>query len=102
MPIDLEHEHPITFAQLAESLPRRRKNRPVHPSTIHRWRMPGIRGVQLEAIRIDCAWHTTIEAFARFCERLTVREGGSQVLATSRHGKNQQQVANAELEKDGW
>jgi hypothetical protein len=58
--------------------------------------------VQLEAIRIGGAWHTTIEAFARFCDRLTIREGGSPMLASPPREKRQQEAANNELEKDGW
>lgn len=69
--IDVAKEKLVTFADLARRLPRRRRNRPVHVATIHRWRSKGLRGVRLEAVRVGGAWHTTMEAFARFCERLT-------------------------------
>lgn len=63
MPIDITQKL-VSFAELARALPRRRRNRPVHVSTIHRWRQRGVDGVRLEAIRIGGAWHTSWEAFA--------------------------------------
>ena len=42
--IDVNLDELISLSQLARRLPRRRKGRPVAPSTIHRWRLPGIRG----------------------------------------------------------
>src|SRR5690606_18271260 len=76
MPIDITQETLITFAEVARALPRRRRGRPVHVSTIHRWRSPGLRGVHLEAMRVGGAWCTTWEAFARFSSQLTARDGG--------------------------
>jgi hypothetical protein len=67
-------EQLLTLAQLAKRIPRRRRERPVHPSTVHRWRRPGIRGVRLECIRVGGAWHTSLEAFQRFCEQLSALE----------------------------
>lgn len=71
MSINVETETLIPLAQLARSLPRRRSNRPVAPSTVHRWRMNGLDGVRLEAVKVGGSWHTTREAFQRFCDRLT-------------------------------
>jgi hypothetical protein len=76
--IQIASDQLITFAQLAKRIPRRRNERPVHPSTIHRWRSPGLRGVRLECIRIGGAWHTSIEAFQRFCERLSEHDRADQ------------------------
>lgn len=69
--INLGTETLLTLAQLAKRLPRRRRNRPVHPSTVFRWRFPGIRGVRLECVRIGGAWHTSWQAFERFCAQLS-------------------------------
>ena len=102
MPIDLEREKPVTFAQLAESLPRHRRNRPVHTSTIHRWRRPGLRGVRLEAIRVGGAWHTTREAFAKFCKALTSLEDSDIDTVTAPEESRQQQQNSAVLDEDGW
>jgi Protein of unknown function (DUF1580) len=69
--IDVANEPLITLAQLARRLPRRRKDRPVAPSTIHRWRAPGIKGVRLECVRVGGAWCTNLRAFQKFCDRLS-------------------------------
>lgn len=74
--IDIRREQMITFGRLARSLPRRRMDRPVHPSTVHRWRSKGIRGIRLEAVRIGGAWQTSQEAFERFVAKLTAAEEG--------------------------
>jgi hypothetical protein len=101
--IDVEQEQLVSFSALAKSLPRRRRDRPVHVSTIHRWRRPGLRGVRLEAIRVGGAWHTTREAFARFCERLTAAETGNctSVLSTAERG-HAHETADTALAKEGW
>jgi hypothetical protein len=74
--ISVASEQLLTLSQLAKRLPRHRNDRPVHPSTCHRWRSPGVRGVRLECVRIGGIWHTSWEAFQRFCECLTALEGG--------------------------
>jgi hypothetical protein len=75
--IDVGTEQLTTLAQLARRIPCRRNARPVHPSTVHRWRSPGIRGIRLECLKIGGAWHTSMEAFQRFCERLSQRDDPS-------------------------
>jgi hypothetical protein len=72
--ISVASDQLVTLAQLAKRIPRRRNNKAVHPSTVHRWRRPGIRGVRLECIRIGGAWHTTFRAFQEFCEHLSAED----------------------------
>lgn len=81
--VSVADERVLTLSQLARRLPRSRNDRPVHPSTIHRWRHPGVRGVRLECLRIGGIWHTSLEALQRFCERLSAEPG---VPATGLHG----------------
>jgi hypothetical protein len=101
--IDVEQEKLVSFSQLAQSLPRRRSNRPVHVSTIHRWRKPGLRGVRLEAIRVGGSWHTTREAFARFCERLTAAEtDGDTAAVTTSARRRTHELADVELSSEAW
>jgi hypothetical protein len=69
--IDVNSERMITLAQLARRLPCRRGDRPVSPATIHRWRNPGLRGVRLACAKIGGIWHTSLEAYQRWVERLT-------------------------------
>jgi hypothetical protein len=72
--IDVDHEHLLTLAQLARRLPRRRCDRPVHVATLHRWRRPGLRGIRLECVRVGGVWCTTMQAFQRFCDRLSIAD----------------------------
>jgi hypothetical protein len=72
--IDVNAETVVTLSQLAGRLPRRRLGKPVHPSTVHRWRKPGLRGVQLECVRVGGIWCTSTEAFQRWIDRLTAAE----------------------------
>jgi hypothetical protein len=91
--ISVASEQLITLAQLATRIPHRRNGRPVHPSTPHRWRCPGIQGIRLECIRVGGAWHTSVEAFQRFCEALTrvadPKAAGSQ---GRRKGRDEKQI----------
>ncbi len=80
--ISVANEQLLTLSQLAKRLPRHRNDRPVHPSTCHRWRSPGVRGVRLECLRIGGIWHTSWQAFQRFCERLTALEDGTSASAS--------------------
>jgi hypothetical protein len=103
MAIKIDEEQVITFPGLASSLPRRRRNRPVHVSTIHRWRDPGLRGIRLEAVRIGGAWHTSWEAFSRFCERLTAAELGNNCpIVTSVGTQSEHKSADSDLAAENW
>jgi hypothetical protein len=102
MPIELERERLITFGQLARKLPSRRNGRPVHGSTIHRWRHPGVGGVRLEAIRIGGAWHTSWEAFQRFCEQLTRGQENEAAAEIGGASDVEHDQVNAELDAEKW
>ena len=69
--IDVNAEHILTLSQLARRLPCRRMQRPVWPATLHRWRHSGLGGVRLECVKIGGIWHTSLEAYQRWVERLT-------------------------------
>jgi hypothetical protein len=71
--IDLRKEATFPLAQFVKRLTPRRNQRPVHSATAHRWRNPGLRGVRLECIRVGGIWHTSMEAFQRFCDELSAR-----------------------------
>lgn len=104
MQIDPNCEHLITFKELAESLPRRRGDRPIHLSTIHRWRSRGLKGIRLEAIRIGGSWCTSREAFGRFASRLTAKEASKDLTiptVVSETGRSKD-VANEQLNASGW
>lgn len=102
MAINVAEEDLITFTELAKALPCRRAGRPVHVSTIHRWRSRGIKGLRLEAVRVGGAWHTSWAAFARFSAELTVLAEKSDVVMPRRSAKQAVNKAGQQLERDGW
>lgn len=68
--IDHRHEHLLTLAQAAATLPRFSGKR-IHVSTIYRWSSRGLRGVRLETLRVGGRMCTSEEALQRFFERLS-------------------------------
>ncbi|TWU13880.1 hypothetical protein CA54_27210 [Symmachiella macrocystis] len=72
MSIDLANETPITLAKAAQTLP----GGAVHVSTIHRWRMKGVRGVRLETFLRGGIRYTTDEAIERFFAATTAAADG--------------------------
>lgn len=104
MQIDVNRESLIPLGELARSLPARRNNRPVHPSTLHRWRTSGLAGgIRLEAVRVGGAWHTSREAFARFCDRLTAAaEAGTTDPSPRRNSRGNHAGVDTELREEGW
>ena len=75
--IESQSEQIITFSQAADELPRRRRGRKTHVSTLFRWSTAGCRGVVLETIQVGGTRCTSREALQRFFERLSlpVRSG---------------------------
>jgi Protein of unknown function (DUF1580) len=69
--IDTTAETIVSLAQAAEELPRRRRGRKAHVSTLYRWATAGCRGVVLESIQIGATRCTSREALQRFYERLS-------------------------------
>src|SRR3954452_24975808 len=69
--IDSTNESIITFSQAADDLPRRRKGRKTHISTLYRWATVGCRGVVLETLQCGATRCTSREVLQRFFERLS-------------------------------
>jgi hypothetical protein len=69
--IDSASESLIALAQAADELPRRRRGRKTHVSTLFRWSTVGCRGVVLETIQVGGTRCTSREALQRFFERLS-------------------------------
>ncbi|HOW71915.1 MAG TPA: DUF1580 domain-containing protein [Phycisphaerae bacterium] len=67
--IDILTEHLIPIRNVPHRLPPRPTGRRVHISAVYRWIQRGVRGVQLETIRIGGTSYTSIEALQRFAER---------------------------------
>ncbi len=69
--IDTTGETILSLAQAADELPRRRRGRKTHVSTLYRWATAGCRGVRLETVQIGATRCTSREALQRFFERLS-------------------------------
>jgi len=102
--IDTATETILTLSEAANSLPRRRRGRKTHISTLYRWTVSGCRGVVLEHIQIGATRATSAEALQRFFERLTNpdRYSGNPSLSRSPVQRQRRSEAAAkELERLG-
>jgi hypothetical protein len=70
--IDSMSETLLPLAQAANELPRRRRGKKTHVSTLYRWALAGCRGVVLETIQVGATRCTSQEALQRFFERLSL------------------------------
>ena len=96
MSIDLTTETPITLAKAAQTLP----GGAVHVSTIHRWRMKGVRGVRLETFLRGGIRYTTDEAIERFFAATTAAaDGDATPVRTSRQRERAIEQAERELSR---
>ena len=75
MVVDVLGEETLTLAEAAKALPRLRRGRKIHVSTLYRWISRGLRGVRLEAVKLGGTLVTSKEALQRFAERLSRAEG---------------------------
>ena len=96
--IDIENENPITLAEAARTLP----GGPVHVSTIHRWRMKGVRGIRLETFLRGGVRRTTNEAVRRFFAATTAAADGTAPVQTSRQRKREITAAERGCEQAGF
>ncbi len=71
MSIDIRSETLLTFPEAAKLRPGRR-----HLSTLHRWRLRGVRGIKLETALIGGRRYTSEEALDRFHARTTTAADG--------------------------
>jgi hypothetical protein len=74
--IDVFNENLVTYSEAAKLLPRRPHGGRVGISTIHRWRMVGLRStdgmrVKLETVKVGGICMTSKEALQRFFDRLS-------------------------------
>lgn len=69
--IDIARETVLSLADAAAKLPRRRRGKKPHVSTLYRWAEHGIRGVKLETVQIGGTRCTSLEAMQRFTDRLS-------------------------------
>ena len=100
MAIDLRTETVLSLTDAADFLPRRRRGKRPHFSTLYRWALKGFRGVRLETIRIGGTLCTSKEALQRFADHLVLigaAEPTRSFVSSSRH--RAQLDAERELDK---
>jgi Protein of unknown function (DUF1580) len=100
--IDTTTESVISLTQAADELPRRRRGRKTHVSTLYRWAAAVCRGVVLEKTQIGGTMYTSREALQRFFERLSrptepLADGKSEPgpLAARTAARRQREAADA-------
>lgn len=59
----------LPLAKAVELLPDKNGKR-IHPSTLHRWRRKGVRGVKLQCRRVGNEWFTSQRYLDDFCDGL--------------------------------
>lgn len=99
--IDITSESVVSFAEAAASLPRRRGNRSVHVSTIHRWARRGCRGVRLEFIQVGGTMCTSQEALQRFFAKLTQHHEAETVVPAEKPGAAGNAAVARALDREG-
>jgi hypothetical protein len=73
-----------------------------HLSTLHRWRLRGIRGVNLKCVLIGGRWMVSDDALEEFFEQTTAAANGEQPKARTNCARAAAiSKAEAELAKDG-
>jgi len=93
MSINLRAETAKTLATAARTV----TGGPVHVSTIHRWRLKGVRGVRLETFLRGGIRYTTDEAIERFFAATTAAaDSDAPASLTSR--QREREISRAERE----
>lgn len=83
MPIDIQAETVIKLSEATSLVPRLRRGRETHVSTLHRWASRGLRGVQLETLQVGGTRCTSREALQRFFEALSERSPTSKARTSA-------------------
>ena len=94
--IDSVSESLLCLSQAAEELPRRRRGKKTHISTLYRWATSGCRGVRLETIQVGATCCTSREALQRFFERLSNGDGAETLVTPLRRTLAQRQRLSVE------
>ncbi len=93
MSIDLATENLKTLNDAANTLP----GGAIHVSTIHRWRLKGVRGVRLETILRGGTRYTSVEAIERFFAATTAAADGN-IPPSPTPSQREREISRAERE----
>ncbi|HTQ40768.1 MAG TPA: DUF1580 domain-containing protein [Pirellulales bacterium] len=95
--IDITQEQLLTFPDAARLLPGN-----VHVSTLHRWRLRGIKGIKLETAVVGGRRYTSREALSQFSAAVTAaRDGLPPPIRTPHQRDKAIKQAERDLEKAG-
>lgn len=95
--IDTSSETLRTFQAAGQHIPGRGCP---HVSTLHRWRLKGVRGVKLETVLVGGTRYTSDEAIARFVAAQNADESPAPSISPSQR-QRQSEAARKELAKIG-
>ena len=73
MSIEILKEHLIALRRVPSWLEERGGKR-VSLGAVHRWRLSGVRGITLAAVKIGGTYHTSVQALERFVRELTAAQ----------------------------
>jgi hypothetical protein len=71
--IDVRGEKLLVLGVAAETFPGGKR----HVSSVHRYRLRGIGGVRLEAVKLGGRWYTSEQAIDRFVAQLNAARSGT-------------------------
>ena len=102
----LQDESLISLSQAAARFPGHRGAERLHPATLTRWILKGVkavdgRRVKLEAVRVGCRWLTSEPALRRFADALGSPPAESPPPPTAAARQKASQRADAELRAMG-
>ena len=102
----LNNEPLIPLSQAATRFPGHRGAQRLHPATLTRWILKGVRAfdgrrVKLEAVRIGCRWLTSEPALSRFATALGTPDNSTPPARSPAARRNASDRADAELRRMG-
>jgi hypothetical protein len=97
--IDPRFEKLLSLTQAAKLVP----GGGVHLSTLHRWRLRGVKGVRFETVLVGGKRLTSQEAIERFIKRTTAAADGQQVSSSGPTKSRERSIAEAAalLDREG-
>ena len=99
--IDVANDALLPIASVVGLIPSSRPGKKLHPATIHRWILRGVRGHRLAASKIGATWYTSRAALADFIEALNGDTGVAPQVRTQRQRQADRRRAAARLDAAG-
>ena len=87
--VEFNKDKLVLLSEASAFLPMRNQ-KPVHSSTLHRWRSHGINGVRLHCFRIGAIWYTTKAAIEQFCNPTQIVQQSFPEAAGSIHSQTKE------------